>query len=66
MARRSRDGILRDGRPMNFGTYGVHRETVRDEDKEKQSDCPAIGVGGVHSDKYFEGEECQWCGGKAE
>ena len=26
--------------------------------------CPAIGVWGIHSDRYYEdGEQCAWCGG---
>jgi hypothetical protein len=34
---------------------------------EPEDGCPAIGVGGVHSDTYLEDRDsCAWCGQKPE
>jgi hypothetical protein len=27
-----------------------------------RNDCPRIGVNGVHSESYQQGEACSWCG----
>ncbi len=26
-------------------------------------ECPAVGSGGVHTDEFYDGGFCQWCGG---
>lgn len=32
-------------------------------DEEKTS-CPAMGVYGMHSEDYYDGGHCMWCGEK--
>jgi hypothetical protein len=29
---------------------------------DPHADCLAVGVGGVHSDAFFDDGRCQWCG----
>jgi hypothetical protein len=36
----------------------------RSPEREQTDDCPAIGVRGVHSQEWYDGERCEWCGAR--
>ena len=33
-----------------------------EEEAKTNSSCPNIGTGGIHSESFYEGSRCQWCG----
>lgn len=33
-------------------------------ERTQTEDCPAVGSGGQHSQEWYDGECCQWCGAK--
>ena len=41
-------------------------EAPEDESNETEIDppCPAMGSLGIHTEGYYDGDRCEWCGAK--
>lgn len=42
--------------------YDAQKREDAEEDEPETTSCTAMSVGGVHSEGYFAGGRCEWCG----